>query len=593
MASFAWLLLVAAGPREETSVPYPELGSAEPLVREALLSARDRHDALVAGGTADAAALAESYGTLGELYHAYDLVEAAEAAYAGALRLVPREHSWLYLLGFLQQTEGRREESVETLRKALTVEAEDIPTLLRLADQELELGQVDSAERSYRRVLELQPSAAAALQGLGRVETVRGRHEASVAAYEQALAVAPYASRLHFLAAMAYRRTGDLERAQYHFGLQGPVEVGFDDPLAVRMQARATGSAATRLRGFMAQSAGSPEQAITAYRRAVAADPNSSEARRALAGALRQTGDLAAAIEQYRDLLRIDSNPAAAHFALGGVLQESGAPDEALTHFKAAVEIEPEYRMFRFRLAGALAEAGDVIGAETQFRRLIELDGRDVSARLRLGELLAETGRDSEALEHFRTVIGSDASRSLHAVAYDGQGRVLARNEAIPAAIESFEKALEIDSGLVTTRFALGNLRGRMGDFSAAAAEHRTVVELVPQHTPARLGEATALLLAGREEEALRRLEDGQRAMPGNPEIVNALARLLASSSEPRLRDGVRSLRIALELYTKSGALEHGETVAMALAELERFEEAIDWQINLLAEAERQQDSAL
>ncbi|MCP4205124.1 MAG: hypothetical protein GY769_24710, partial [bacterium] len=55
----------------------------------------------------------------------------------------------------------------------------------------------------------------------------------------------------------------------------------------------------------------------------------------------------------------------------------------------------------------------------------------------------------------------------------------------------------------------------------------------------------------------------------------------------------MRALQIALELYKGSGSLEHGETVAMALAELERFEEAIDWQINLLAEAERQQDSAL
>jgi len=578
---------------KDASVPYPDFVEAEPMVRDQLLLARREHDALVASGSAGPAALAMSYGRLGELYHGYDLSEAAEAAYRRALELAPADFQWLYLLGFLEQTEGRREESVETLESALAIEPEDSAALLRLGDQELELGRIDSAERRYRRVLELDPTAAAALQGLGRVETDRGRHEAAISAFEQALTIAPYASRLHFLAGMAYRRAGNLERARVHLGQQGPTEVVFEDPLAARMRSRATGSAVTQHRGFLAQSAGYSDAALEAYRHAVAADPGNPEARRSLAGALQQRGEIDEAIEEFRNLLRIDSNPAAAHFMLGGALQQKGSLGEALGHFKTAVELEPDYRMFRFRLAEALVQGGDAEAAEEQFENLIELDARDIAAHLRLGELLARAEREAEALEHFEIVTRADAGRSLYAAAYEGKGRILAARGDTTAAVAAYSAALEVDPARVDTRFALANLRGREGEFSAAAEDYRLVIEQVSQHVPARLGEATALLLAGREAEALARLEEGWRELPTNPALAGALARLLAAGSETESRDGVRALEIALELYKNSGSLEHGETVAMALAELERFEEAIDWQSNLLAEAERQQNSPL
>jgi len=169
----------------------------------------------------------------------------------------------------------------------------------------------------------------------------------------------------------------------------------------------------------------------------------------------------------------------------------------------------------------------------------------------------------------------------------------VARSGDTLEAIALYERALELDSSLVGARFALANLRGGSGDLAGAAADYRQVIDLVPEHVLARVGEVTALLLAQREDEALRRLEEGRRLLPDEAAIADALARFLASGSDPRLRDGTRALQIALELYTKSGSLEHGETVAMALAELERFEEAIDWQSNLLAEAGRRQDPAL
>ncbi len=588
VALLAWSMASVAG----ASVPYPDLSGAEPYVREQLESARRAHDHLVSGSE-DSALLAESYGRLAQLYHAYDLTVVAATAYARASELAPSEFRWLYLAGFLQQIEGRLEQSIETLLRALAVRPNDIPTLLRLADQDLELQRTEAAERLYRRVVALDATSAAALEGLGRSATTRGNHRDAIANFEQALARRPQARHLHYLLGMAYRRVGDLERARYHLERQGPVQVTFDDPLVVQLSTLASGSAVSQHKGFLAKMSGDPARAAEEYRLAVEADPTNAEARRGFADALRERGELKAAIEQYRELLRIDSNPAASHFLFAGVLEESGSRSESLTHYRAAVELEPEYRMFRYALARALMQGEDFDGAEIHFRRLVELDSREVSSRLHLGEILAARGEDPEAREQFQAVLASDASPLLHAVAFAGQGRLVARSGDTLEAIALYERALELDSSLVGARFALANLRGRSGDLAGAAADYRQVIDLVPEHVLARVGEVTALLLAQREDEALRRLEEGRRLLPDEAAIADALARFLASGSDPKLRDGTRALQIALELYTESGSLEHGETVAMALAELERFEEAIDWQSNLLAEAGRRQDPAL
>lgn len=586
------LLVFSTAPAVGASVPYPGLSKAEPHVRDQLESARRTHDHLVSG-SGDPALLAESYGRLAQLYHAYDLTEAAAAAYGRASELVPTEFRWLYLAGFLQQIEGRLERSIETLSRALALRPNDMPTLLRLADQELELQRTEAAERLYRRVLALEATSAAALEGLGRTATALGNHPEAIAQFERALTQRPEARHLHYLLGMAYRRVGDLARAKYHLERQGPVQATFDDPLVGEMSTLATGSAVSQHKGFLAKMSGSPDRAAEEYRLAVKADPTNAEARRGFADALRERGELKAAIEQYRELLRIDDHPAATHFLLAGVLEESGSRSESLTHYSAAVELEPEYRMFRYALARALMQGEDFDEAEIHLRRLVESDTREVSSRLHLGEILAARGEDSEAREQFRAVLASDASPLLHAVAFAGQGRLVARSGDTLEAIALYERALELDSSLVGARFALANLRGRSGDLAGAAADYRQVIDRAPEHVLARVGEVTALLLAQREDEALRRLEEGRRLLPDEAAIGDALARFLASGSDPKLRDGTRALRIALELYTKSGSLEHGETVAMALAELERFEEAIDWQSNLLAEAGRRQDPAL
>jgi len=106
----------------------------------------------------------------------------------------------------------------------------------------------------------------------------------------------------------------------------------------------------------------------------------------------------------------------------------------------------------------------------------------------------------------------------------------------------------------------------------------RRAVELDPAREETRLEEAQALIAAGEDRLALERLEEAQAALPTSGQIAHAVARSLASSPVLELRDGPRALDLALRVFAARPTVTHATTVAMALAESGRCDEAATWQ---------------
>jgi len=86
------------------------------------------------------------------------------------------------------------------------------------------------------------------------------------------------------------------------------------------------------------------------------------------------------------------------------------------------------------------------------------------------------------------------------------------------------------------------------------------------------------LLQLSQYRNALEGLEDAHTRMPAKGRIAHALARLLASCPDVDLRDGQRALDLALRVYDARKTVTHAETVALALAESGRCDEALTWQ---------------
>ena len=73
-------------------------------------------------------------------------------------------------------------------------------------------------------------------------------------------------------------------------------------------------------------------------------------------------------------------------------------------------------------------------------------------------------------------------------------------------------------------------------------------------------------------------LPTASRAFPDQPLFKLALARLLAAAPDNQVRDGRRAMAVVNELMKGPQSLELAETAAMGLAEVGRFDQAVEAQ---------------
>lgn len=415
---------------------------------------------------------ATAYGDLGQVYLAYGFNDAATDCFREAAARDARDWRWPYLLGAAHQAAGRLDEAATAFGQALTLAPDTAAGYVHLGEIRLLQGKLDEAEAALRKALAVPATAAAAHSFLGQVALARRDFRAAAEHLEAALAAVPEASRLHVPLAMAYRGLGDRAKAEEHLGKAGSVGLRAPDPLLDGVAALRVGERVAVMRGRVAAQAGRYQDAIQEFRRALAARPESVEARVNLGSTLALAGDRAGAIENLREALRLDPANATAHFNLGSLLAD-GSPEEARSHLEAAVAARPD----------------------------------DAEARRLLAKILRDAGRLPAALEHYRRA-----------------------------------------------------------------------VELAPGDEAARLGEAETLVRLGRYAEARTRLDEALGQMPGSGLLSHAQARLLAACPDPSVRDGERALKLALAVWQARPAAPHAETVALALAELGRCDEAAIWQ---------------
>ena len=130
----------------------------------------------------------------------------------------------------------------------------------------------------------------------------------------------------------------------------------------------------------------------------------------------------------------------------------------------------------------------------------------------------------------------------------------------------------------------------RTGRCREAVEHFERTLEITPGDIAARQHQALCHLYLGQYAAARTLLEDGLAANPNHLGFVDALARVLAAS--PEVRDGARALRLAEQALSLQRRTETLETLAMAYAELGRYEEAVAWQNEALQMAEQRGHAA-
>jgi tetratricopeptide (TPR) repeat protein len=115
------------------------------------------------------------------------------------------------------------------------------------------------------------------------------------------------------------------------------------------------------------------DEAVDAYRRAIACDPDFADAHCNL-GALHQArGDRPAARACYEAAVGADATHVEARFNLAGLLEEEGRDEAALVHYRAASRADPTFPDAQLNLALLYDRMGLVRRARAHWRRYLGL----------------------------------------------------------------------------------------------------------------------------------------------------------------------------------------------------------------------------
>jgi Flp pilus assembly protein TadD len=274
--------------------------------------------------------------------------------------------------------------------------------------------------------------------------------------------------------------------------------------------------------------AGRVEEAIAAYRQALALAPDSAEIYNNLGMLLRQQGALAEAIDHYNRAIALRPSLAEAHNNLAIVLRETGKLDAAIAAYRRTLELKPNFAPAWNNLANVLIQTQQLDAAVDALRRAIAIDPNLLEARNNLGGVLRKQGRFDEAVAAYQQAI---ALRGDFALGYSNLGKALLdqgkTGDAVAAleravqlqppsaealcdlayalvaadrasdAFDACQKALALEPNFIRAYNNLGIALTKMGRHQQAIAAYRRAIELAPNDAQAHWNLAGVLLLLG------------------------------------------------------------------------------------------------
>lgn len=440
--------------------------------------------------------------------------------------------------------------------------------------------QIRGRHASLTRTLE-NPTATAkqisdAYGEMGKLFMAARYLESAEACFLSAHALAPDEIRWPYYLGHLHRNKGELPEAAAFFEkvLQLP-----PDDVATRVW---LGDVYLRL--------GRPDAAESVFAKALMLQPRAASALFGLGRSARARGDDVGAVKYLEEALSLNPSGAGIHYPLAMAYRALGNHEQAKAHLRqrADVDVLPEDPLMEelevlldssvaYELRGTQAlKAGNWAAAASLFRRGVELAPGDPSLRHRLGTALSQLGDVAGAKEQFEMAVRvspqyARARYSLGVLWESSGGHLKEATDQYVAAIKSEPSYLE-------ARLRLAAIYRREGRFQESLAQYDHVLQIDPRVSEARFGGAMAAVALRRYATARDRLSQGVNDHPDEPAFAHALARLLAAAPDGPIRDGRRAMAVMQKLSNEQQRLDFGETMAMAMAEVGEYTQAVAWQ---------------
>jgi tetratricopeptide (TPR) repeat protein len=435
-----------------------------------------------------------------------DLPKAVKYAREVVDRGSTSESDYLLLAAFLNRS-GNLDESIDVLKKGLSIAPYSNSIYENLATRELAAGRVAETSATVRQALELfpedsvlrsilqQPASLPDHLQRGIAQLRQGNSQGAMDEFRAAVDANPGDAAAHDYIGIILGESGDLTGATAEFQLAARLDPALPEPH-------------THL-GLALAKAGRTDAAIVEYQEALRLNPKMLEAQYGLSEICTKRGDLDGAILLLRQVIQSEPDFAEGHYNLGlnlwnrykksaGLRQKSDL-EEAGQELKRATDLEPRGPAAFLALGQIQADQGDFAASVDNLQKAINLDPTNPEYHYNLGLALRLKGDLEPAGDQFRAALNLAPQ---HALARRSLGLVLRESGDLEAAAAELRQSVTELPDDAQGHHLLGTVLLKLGDLSGAISAFRKAIELDPNLTEARASLAQALQKAGRKQES-------------------------------------------------------------------------------------------
>ena len=243
--------------------------------------------------------------------------------------------------------------------------------------------------------------------------------------------------------------------------------------------------------------------------------------------------------------------------------------------YEMMIRAQPDNAALHDDVALLYAEAGNLDGVAAHFAEAARLRPDSASAHYNLGNTRLLQGRRTEARAAFERAIAVDPS---YANAHRGLGITLYRDGRFDEAARAYERALQLAPADVSVHHNFAVLLHAQGKLPEAEARYREALRLDGRHADAHYGLALVFAAEGRMADAAAHYREALRTVPEWPQVLAELAWLLATTSDPAIRNPQEAVLLAERAIgsAKEPSWAAMNASAAALASAGRFPEAVE-----------------
>ncbi len=381
------------------AVHHPELKGLEKDVSEQIISFQETLLEATKTTPTTREKLSDSYGTMGEIYHAYSLLEPAKESYINASRLSPKNFKWLHLLGKLSFQQNDYYDAIDYFKKSQNLRPDYLPTYINIGNTYLELDLLDIAKENFDQALKISKDNPAALYGLGQIEYSKRNFAGAVKYFEQVLKILPDANRVHYSLAIAYRGLNNIEKAKFHLSKQGTVGVRVFDPIYESLSELKQGTRLRILRGKQAFEAERFSEAQIEFQKVLEAEPKNITALVNLGSTYVKLGKGSEAVKLFEEALRVQPLNINARYNLAVLLALQQKHFQAIAHLKEILKVSPNDMDARFLLAKELRNANLLQESLSEIAVVFQANTDNEEVLIEVVKILSQKGDDKQAID--------------------------------------------------------------------------------------------------------------------------------------------------------------------------------------------------